>query len=45
VPLAGDEGEARVALRFEAVLFLIESFVGGLAGIDGATLLRRDRGQ
>src|SRR6218665_2515900 len=45
MPLAGDEGQARVALRFEAVVFLIQPFVSGFAGVDGATLLRRDRRQ
>ena len=34
-----------VALRFETVVFLIQPFVGGFPGVDGATLLRRDRRQ
>ena len=37
--LAEDEGFGGLALRVERVEFLIEAFVGGLAGVDGATEL------
>jgi hypothetical protein len=42
VPLAGDEGQAGIALGFEAVVFLVEPFVAGFAGVDGAALLGDD---
>src|SRR6516225_1943564 len=36
VPLAGDEGLAGLALRLQRIEFLVEPFLGGFAGVDGA---------
>jgi hypothetical protein len=44
MPLAGNKGQARITLCFEAVVFLVEPFISGLAGVDGAALLWRDCG-
>ena len=35
-----DVGRAGVELGFKGIVVLVESFVGGLAGVDGASLRR-----
>ena len=39
VTLAGDVGQSRIALRLQAVVFHVQAFIGGLAGVNRAAPL------
>ena len=43
VTLAGNVGQSCIALRLQAVVFHVQAFIGGLAGVDRAAPLGRDR--